>query len=69
MLDMLKNVNPDKIDSQKAIQVLGGKVIDDVELSLPASDEQRTLILIEKIKKTLKKYPRQAGTPRRKPIH
>lgn len=56
-------------DSQKAIQVLGGKVIDDVELSLPASDEQRTLILIEKIKKTLKKYPRQAGTPRRKPIH
>ena len=55
-------------DSQKALNVLGGKLIKDVEFTLPESDEERTLVLVEKIKQTPKKYPRQAGTPRRKPI-
>lgn len=56
-------------DSNKALQVLGGKMIKDIEFTLPNSDEERTLILVEKIKSTPKKYPRQAGTPSRKPIH
>lgn len=55
-------------DSQKALNVLGGKLIKDVEFTLPDSDEERTLVLVEKIKTTPKKYPRQAGTPRRKPL-
>lgn len=55
-------------DSQKALSVLGGKLIRDEELTLPDSDEERTLVLVEKVKNTPKKYPRQAGTPRRKPI-
>lgn len=54
--------------SQKALSVLGGKIIKDEELTLPNSDEERTLVLVEKVKNTPKKYPRQAGTPRRKPI-
>ena len=53
---------------QKALSVLGGKLIKDKELTLPNSDEERTLVLIKKIKNTPKKYPRQAGTPRKKPI-
>ena len=56
-------------DSKKALEVLGGREVKSVELTLPASDEERTLILVEKVKTTPKKYPRQAGTPRRKPIH
>lgn len=56
-------------DSQKALEVLGGKEIKTIELVLPNSDEERTLILVQKVKTTPKKYPRQAGTPRRKPIH
>ena len=56
-------------DSQKAVEVLGGKVLDEIEFTLPESTEERTLILTQKIKTTPKKYPRQAGTPRRKPIH
>lgn len=56
-------------DSKKALEVLGGREVKSVELNLPASDEERTLILVEKVKTTPKKYPRQAGTPRRKPIH
>lgn len=55
-------------DSQKALSTLGGKLIKDEELTLPNSDEERTLVLVEKVKNTPKKYPRQAGTPRRKPI-
>ncbi|WP_333788452.1 16S rRNA (guanine(527)-N(7))-methyltransferase RsmG [Lactobacillus acetotolerans] len=56
-------------DSQKALAVLGGKVISSKTLTLPDSDEERTLILVQKDKLTPKKYPRQAGTPHRKPIH
>ena len=55
-------------DGKKALEVLGGKLIKDEELTLPASEEERTLVLVQKVKSTPKKYPRQAGTPRRKPI-
>ena len=56
-------------DGKKALEVLGGKLIKDEELTLPASEEERTFVLVQKVKSTPKKYPRQAGTPRRKPIH
>ena len=56
-------------DGKKALEVLGGKLIKDEELTLPASEEERTLVLVQKVKSTPKKYPRQAGPPRRKPIH
>lgn len=56
-------------DGQKALSVLGGKVIKAEELELPDSAEKRNLILVQKVKATPKKYPRQAGTPHRKPIH
>lgn len=55
-------------EAAKAISILGGQKITSTELTLPDSDEERTLVLIKKIKQTPKKYPRQAGTPRRKPI-
>ena len=55
--------------ARKALKVLGGKVIAVKELQLLQSTEERTLILIEKVQATPKKYPRQAGTPHRKPIH
>ena len=55
--------------SQKALKILGGKAIAVKELQLPQSTEDRTLILVKKVQPTPKKYPRQAGTPHRKPIH
>lgn len=55
--------------SKKALSILGGKTVAVKQLQLPQSTEERTLILIEKVKATPKKYPRQAGTPHRKPIH
>ncbi|ALJ23120.1 16S rRNA (guanine(527)-N(7))-methyltransferase RsmG [Lactobacillus gallinarum] len=59
----------DELDEgKKALAVLGGKLIKDEELTLPGTTEERTLVLVKKVKETPKKFPRQAGTPRRKPI-
>ena len=55
-------------NAKKAIKLLGGKTQKVVELTLPNSTDERTLILVKKINKTPKKYPRQAGTPNRKPL-
>ncbi|EFJ68827.1 16S rRNA methyltransferase GidB [Lactobacillus paragasseri JV-V03] len=55
-------------DAKNAIEVLGGSVKEVKELMLPDTDDERTLIVVEKVKATPKKYPRQAGTPNRKPL-
>ena len=63
------SVSADEIEeSKKAIKLLGGKILSQKIISLPCSDMERTLVVIEKIKPTLKKYPRKAGTPSKEPI-
>jgi len=54
--------------SGKAIDVLGGKVKDVKKFVLPGSDIARSLIVVEKVKKTVKKYPRKSGMVVRDPI-
>lgn len=51
-----------------AIRILGGKITDKRFFSLPGSDIQRSMIFIEKVKETPKKYPRKAGTPSKQPL-
>lgn len=58
----------EELMAQKAITVLGGKVVKSVSLTLPSDHSDRDIILIEKVKKTPRKYPRQAGKPNRNPI-
>lgn len=55
-------------DAKKALKILGGKLEQVKELTLPDSDDERTLIVVKKVASTPKKYPRQAGTPNRKPL-
>ncbi|MEF2758288.1 MAG: 16S rRNA (guanine(527)-N(7))-methyltransferase RsmG [Lactobacillus paragasseri] len=55
-------------DAKNAIEVLGGSVKEVKELMLSDTDDERTLIVVKKVKATPKKYPRQAGTPSRKPL-
>lgn len=55
-------------ESKKAINVLGGKVLEIDEFNLPSSDIKRNVVIIEKIKNTPNKYPRKAGTPAKEPI-
>ena len=51
-----------------AIKRLGGKVQKTVTLTLPGTDEERNIIVIDKIKATPNKYPRRPGLPSKKPI-
>lgn len=56
------------VTAEKAIDLLGGKIAGQIEMSLPGSDIYRNLFVIEKIKSTPKKYPRKAGLPAKEPI-
>lgn len=55
-------------EASKAISILGGKVKDVMYFSLPGSDIERSLVVIEKVKNTPGKYPRKAGTPLKEPL-
>src|SRR6056297_237378 len=62
------NFNDEIQDSENALKILGGEIIDLKEYNLPESDISRSLIVIKKIKKTPMKYPRRPGTPNKKPL-
>jgi 16S rRNA (guanine527-N7)-methyltransferase len=54
--------------AQAAIKKLGGQVRQTVKLTLPEIDEERNVILIDKVAPTPGKYPRRPGLPNKKPI-
>lgn len=51
-----------------AIKILGGKVVDTKVFTIPQSDINHSIIIIEKIKHTPTKYPRGGGKPRKNPL-
>lgn len=51
-----------------ALKILGGKQRKIVKFQLPGSDIGRSLIIIEKVKSTGKKFPRKAGLPAKEPL-
>ncbi|MCX4352689.1 MAG: 16S rRNA (guanine(527)-N(7))-methyltransferase RsmG [Lachnospiraceae bacterium] len=55
-------------EAEHAISVLGGKLTEQREFTLPYSDIYRNLIVVEKNRPTPKQYPRKAGTAAKKPI-
>lgn len=55
-------------DSEKAINVLGGKITKVDEFKLPNSDISRNVIIIDKVKNTPNRYPRKAGVPSKEPL-
>ena len=55
-------------NAKKAIEVLGGKILKKDIFKLPKSDLKRSVIIVEKVKKTSQKYPRKPGTPAKEPI-
>lgn len=54
--------------AEKAINTFGGKMAEDIAFELPENAGERHIYVIEKVKKTPKKYPRQSGTPNKNPI-
>ncbi|MBW4827761.1 MAG: 16S rRNA (guanine(527)-N(7))-methyltransferase RsmG [Clostridiaceae bacterium] len=55
-------------NAENAIKTLGGRFKEKILIKLPSTDIVHSLIIIEKIKETLPKYPRQAGKPKKKPL-
>ncbi len=62
------NIENELNESKKCIELMGGKIINVEEYSLPTIDIKYNLVIIEKIKNTPKEYPRKEGTPSSKPI-
>jgi 16S rRNA (guanine527-N7)-methyltransferase len=54
--------------ASKAIQTLGGAIIQKERFLLPIENSERNIILIQKEKNTPKQYPRKPGTPNKSPI-
>lgn len=54
--------------AQRAIEILGGKVKEQKQITLPIVHEDRNLIIIEKIRSTPLNYPRRPNMPKKKPL-
>ncbi len=55
-------------EAKNAILLLGGSIRDHKRVRIPHTDIYHSIIIIEKIKNTPKKYPRGGGKPRKKPL-
>jgi 16S rRNA (guanine527-N7)-methyltransferase len=54
--------------AHRAIETLGGKVIQTERFILPIENSDRNILIIQKEKNTPKQYPRKPGTPNKMPI-
>lgn len=55
-------------EAEKAIKVLGGKIVEVKKEVIPETDITHSLIIIEKVNPTPAKYPRKAGKAKKEPI-
>ena len=55
-------------EAKKGINILGGKIIDVIDVVLPDEEEKRQLIIIYKEKETPKKYPRSFAKIKERPL-
>ena len=55
-------------ESVRALQVLGGKISCVSNVKLPELEDARTIIVVSKLVRTPKGFPRNPGTPNRQPL-
>lgn len=55
-------------ESKKALDILGGKLEAVHHLQLPKGGDERNLVVVKKVQRTPKNYPRNPGVPSRRPI-
>lgn len=63
-----EKITEELANANKALLLLGGKVLEQIDYTLPESDYYRNLIIVKKEKDTPKKYPRKAGLPSKEPL-
>lgn len=54
--------------AENAMRILGGKLRQLIQVSLPGVTEERFLVVIDKIASTPEKYPRRTGLPKKRPL-
>lgn len=54
--------------AKNPIKILGAKVENVIQFSLPGTEAERSLVVVGKKKETAKKYPRNAGKPSKEPL-
>lgn len=54
--------------ARNAIRLMGGKLLDIKQVFLPGLDDERYLVVVEKIKATPEEFPRAVGVPSKAPI-
>ena len=62
------NASEEFIEARHAIELLGGETVRFAPVKAPDLDEERRILLIRKVRKTPKLYPRQQGLPRKSPL-
>jgi 16S rRNA (guanine527-N7)-methyltransferase len=55
-------------EAEIAVKIMGGRIRQVKEVSLPGLDDVRAVIFIEKEKSTPEKYPRRPGIPEKNPL-
>ena len=54
--------------AKNAIKLLGGNLAEIYDASLEKYDISHKIVVIKKVKNTVSKYPRKAGTPTKEPL-
>lgn len=63
-----EKITEELANANKALSLLGGLFLKQIDYTLPDSDYYRNLIIVKKEKDTPKKYPRKAGLPSKEPL-
>lgn len=61
-------INEEVQAAKKAVFLLGGQLREVIPFQLAGTDLMRSFVMIEKVKKTPKTYPRKSGMPTKKPL-
>lgn len=67
-IPMKGNISQEILNSEKALEILGGTIIETKEFLLPIEDSKRTIIKIKKGKETPNKYPRNNNEIKKRPL-
>ena len=62
------NIAEEFMDADKALEILGGKILKSIRVDLPNDYGERNIVIIEKVKETPTKYPRGRNLPKTNPI-
>jgi 16S rRNA (guanine527-N7)-methyltransferase len=55
-------------EAENSLALVGGRVSKLVKVALPGKEDDRIIVLVEKVGETPAKYPRKAGLPEKRPL-